>query len=124
MQAVIDMQRTDRAAGAGTGVQQHAGIEAAAEADAQFSCAQSAPPLLNGAADIDRAHAPIVAAARAAGQRHLPRALRCRFIPQQDLMAGRWLEHVQRLLAQPAPPERMPTNGADVAAEQILELGT
>ena len=56
--------------------------------------------------------------------REMPRALRCRFIPQQDLMAGRWSEHVQRLLAQPAPPERMPTNGADVAAEQILELGT
>ena len=55
--------------------------------------------------------------------REMPRVLRCRFIPQQELMAGRWSDHVERLLAQPTARERMPTNGADVAAEEILELG-
>ncbi len=35
----------------------------------------------------------------------MPRVLRCRFIPQDDLMAGRWRTHVDALLAQPPPPD-------------------
>jgi UDP:flavonoid glycosyltransferase YjiC (YdhE family) len=50
----------------------------------------------------------------------MPRVLRCRFIPQDDLRAGRWREHVDALLAQPDPPERARVDGADVAAELIL----
>jgi len=36
----------------------------------------------------------------------MPRVLRCRFIPQNDLRAGRWRTHIEALLAQDAPPER------------------
>jgi L-arabinokinase len=52
----------------------------------------------------------------------MPRVLRCRFIPQEDLLAGRWSDAIDALLGQPPPPERLDTNGADVAAEQILGI--
>jgi L-arabinokinase len=52
----------------------------------------------------------------------MPRILRCRFIPQDDLMAGRWRSHVDRLLAQPPPPEQPRIDGAHVAAAEILNL--
>ncbi len=51
----------------------------------------------------------------------MPRVLRCRFIPQEDLRGGRWRASVDALLTQPGPPERMDTNGAAVAARVILE---
>ncbi len=54
--------------------------------------------------------------------RHLPRVVRSRFISQQDLYAGSWRAHLDAVLAQPAPPERPATDGADVAADTILEL--
>jgi UDP-N-acetylglucosamine:LPS N-acetylglucosamine transferase len=47
--------------------------------------------------------------------------LRNRFISQEDLRAGRWEPSVRALLAQPAPPERMRTDGAQVVATAILE---
>ncbi len=50
----------------------------------------------------------------------MPRVLRCRFIPQDDLRAGRWRAHVDALLAQAPPPERARIDGADVAADAIL----
>ncbi len=50
----------------------------------------------------------------------LPQVLRSRFISQEDLYAGSWRAHLDALLAQPPPPERPATNGADVAAEAIL----
>jgi len=50
----------------------------------------------------------------------MPRVLRCRFMPQDDLRAGRWRAHIDALLAQTAPPERAAINGADVAAEIVL----
>jgi len=50
----------------------------------------------------------------------MPRYLRCRFIPQEDFRLGRWRTHIDALLAQPEPPERLDTNGADVAAQSIL----
>jgi UDP:flavonoid glycosyltransferase YjiC (YdhE family) len=52
----------------------------------------------------------------------MPRALRCRSIPQEDLLAGRWTDAVEALLAQPPPPERWATNGAALVAEEILGL--
>ena len=50
----------------------------------------------------------------------MPRVLRCRFMPQEDLRAGRWRQHIDALLAQTAPPERAQINGAQVAAELVL----
>lgn len=52
----------------------------------------------------------------------IPRVLRCRYIPQEDLLAGRWRQAIEALLAQRAPPSRLATNGADVAAEEILAI--
>jgi UDP:flavonoid glycosyltransferase YjiC (YdhE family) len=50
----------------------------------------------------------------------MPSVLRCRFIPQDDLLAGRWAAHVDALLGQPPPRERPRVDGAAVAAEEIL----
>ncbi len=52
----------------------------------------------------------------------MPRLLRCRFMPQDDLRAGRWRAHIDALLAQPDPPERAAIDGAAVAADLILQL--
>jgi hypothetical protein len=52
----------------------------------------------------------------------MPRMLRCRYISQEDLFAGRWTDAIAALLAQPAPLERPPINGADVAAAELLAL--
>ena len=50
----------------------------------------------------------------------MPRVLRCRFLPQEDLRAGRWRPHIDALLAQSAPPERARIDGAQVAAALLL----
>jgi hypothetical protein len=50
----------------------------------------------------------------------MPRILRCRYISQEDLLAGRWADAVDALAAQPPPPERPRTDGAEVAAARIL----
>ena len=52
----------------------------------------------------------------------MPRFLRCAYIDHDDLFAGRWQEHLDKLLAQPAPRERPATNGADVAADLLLRM--
>jgi L-arabinokinase len=52
----------------------------------------------------------------------MPRVLRCRFIPQEDLLAGRWRPHIDALLGQPPPPEHPRIDGAIVAAKAILDL--
>jgi UDP:flavonoid glycosyltransferase YjiC (YdhE family) len=52
----------------------------------------------------------------------MPAVLRCRYIPQEDLLAGRWADHVEALLQQPPPPERPRVDGSEVAAEEILNL--
>jgi L-arabinokinase len=49
------------------------------------------------------------------------RYLRHAFISNEDLYAGRWTEPLARILAAPAPAERPTTNGADVAADTILD---
>lgn len=54
----------------------------------------------------------------------MPRMLRCRYLSQEDLFAGRWAEAVDALVAQPAPPERPPIDGAVVAARAILKVAS
>ena len=52
----------------------------------------------------------------------MPDVLRCRYISPEDLLAGRWADHIEALIAQPAPPEHPRIDGADVAAEAIVNL--
>lgn len=52
----------------------------------------------------------------------MPRVLRCEFISQRDLFGGRWRAALESVLAQPAPPERWPPEGARVAAETIQRV--
>lgn len=52
----------------------------------------------------------------------MPRVLRCRYLPQEDLRAGRWADAVTAVLGQPPPPVTLDTNGAEVVADQILEI--
>jgi UDP:flavonoid glycosyltransferase YjiC (YdhE family) len=52
----------------------------------------------------------------------MPRFLRCAFIGHDDLFSGQWGPHLDALLAQPAPPEAPPTDGADVAADLLLDM--
>lgn len=49
----------------------------------------------------------------------LRRFVRSRFIDQDQLFAGLWRESLETLRAQPAAPERLATNGADVVAGLI-----
>jgi L-arabinokinase len=49
----------------------------------------------------------------------MPRVVRCRFISQTDMLAGRWAEAISSLLAQPDPPQRARVDGARVAAAII-----
>jgi L-arabinokinase len=51
----------------------------------------------------------------------MPRAMRCAYIPQDDLLSGYWQPQVARLLKQPRP-EAPAVNGAEVAAGWIDEL--
>lgn len=52
----------------------------------------------------------------------MPRYLRTAFIDHEDLFAGRWTGHLDALLAQPAPPERSATNGAEIVAARLLNF--
>jgi L-arabinokinase len=52
----------------------------------------------------------------------MPRVLRCRYIPQEDLLTGVWDDAVDALLGQPPPPERLLANGAEVAADAIIAM--
>jgi hypothetical protein len=49
----------------------------------------------------------------------MPKYLRCGFIDHADLFAGRWRAALDRVMASPPPPDRPPTNGAEVIAEMI-----
>ena len=51
----------------------------------------------------------------------MPRFLRCEYLPQDVMLAGRWHAALTRLMQQPAPPERPRTDGAHVVAEMICE---
>jgi hypothetical protein len=52
----------------------------------------------------------------------MPRVLRCRAIPEDDLRAGRWEDAIAAFLAQAPPPERLALDGADAAAAVIDSL--
>ena len=53
----------------------------------------------------------------------MPKYLRTAFISQEDLFAGKWESHLDKLRAQPKPKnyKKPETNGADVAAEILLK---
>jgi hypothetical protein len=52
----------------------------------------------------------------------MPRILRCRYLSQEDLLAGRWADAIEALVAQPAAPATAAVNGAAVAAERIVRM--
>jgi L-arabinokinase len=52
----------------------------------------------------------------------MPRFLRCAYIGHGDLFAGRWQPHLDRLLDQPRPATRPPTDGAEIAARIMLAV--
>ena len=52
----------------------------------------------------------------------MPRVLRCRYVPREDLLTGPWDDAVDALLRQPPPPERLLANGAEVAADAIIAM--
>jgi L-arabinokinase len=52
--------------------------------------------------------------------REMPQVLKCRYISPEDLKAGRWSDAIAALLLQPDPPTHMATNGAEVAAQEII----
>lgn len=54
--------------------------------------------------------------------REMPHVLRCRFLEQEALLAGHWLEALDALIDSPPPARRPETNGAEVAANKILRL--
>lgn len=49
----------------------------------------------------------------------MPRLLRCAFIEQTDLLAGRWRDGLLRAINAPAPAATPPTDGAEVIAGMI-----
>jgi hypothetical protein len=51
----------------------------------------------------------------------MPKYLRNAFISHDDLFAGKWETHLDKLLAQPKLKKKPETNGADVAAEMLLK---
>ena len=53
--------------------------------------------------------------------REMPKYLRAQFITQQDLLSGNWKPSLESVVSLPAPPEKPATNGADVAAAEILK---
>ena len=50
----------------------------------------------------------------------MPGVLRCRYLSQEDLLAGRWADGIDALLAQPEPPARARVDGAEIAAGEII----
>lgn len=52
----------------------------------------------------------------------MPRFLRTAYIDPDDLFGGRWHPHLDALLAQPPPPDTPATDGAERAADLLLEL--
>ena len=52
--------------------------------------------------------------------RDMPRFVRCAYLPQAELLRGRWQDALNRLLVAPPAPEHPPIDGAAVAADWIL----
>ena len=53
--------------------------------------------------------------------REMPRYLRCGFISNDDLYAGRWEPALDAVLAQATPPERPRVDGAEVVARMVAD---
>ena len=53
--------------------------------------------------------------------RELPQYARSAFIDNNDLFAGKWEPHLDKLLAQPKPKKKADTSGAEVAADILLK---
>jgi hypothetical protein len=51
--------------------------------------------------------------------REMPRYLRCAYISNDDLLAGRWGEAIEAAVNAPAPPEQPRTDGAEVVADMM-----
>jgi hypothetical protein len=52
--------------------------------------------------------------------REMPRYVRCEFLSQEDLLAGRWARAIDRALSMPAPPPPR-TDGAEIVSRLILD---
>ncbi len=52
----------------------------------------------------------------------MPRWLRTQFISNEDLLAGRWQDALDRLLAAPPPPEKIATDGAERAVDWLANF--
>jgi len=52
----------------------------------------------------------------------MPKYLRCAFLSQADLFAGRWRDALNDVVAQPAPPRTLAPTGADEIAAKIAAL--
>jgi UDP:flavonoid glycosyltransferase YjiC (YdhE family) len=52
----------------------------------------------------------------------MPRYLRAQFIERDDLLSGNWGPSLEKLLSQPAPPEKPALNGAEVVVDEILNF--
>jgi L-arabinokinase len=52
----------------------------------------------------------------------LPRVLRSRYLAQDELLAGNWAAAIQAVLEQPEPAEQPRIDGAEIAAQAILEV--
>jgi L-arabinokinase len=51
----------------------------------------------------------------------MPKYQRAAFIGHEDLIAGKWETHLDKLLHQPKPKKKPETNGADVCADILLK---
>jgi len=57
--------------------------------------------------------------------REMPRYLRCAFIGQEDLLAGRWRDALRHVMSVPSAPERARIDGATTVVRLIeAEIGT
>jgi UDP-N-acetylglucosamine:LPS N-acetylglucosamine transferase len=54
--------------------------------------------------------------------KEMPALLRCLFIEQRELFAGRWKEALTALMQQPPAARHAATDGADYAARVILDV--
>jgi L-arabinokinase len=53
--------------------------------------------------------------------KEMPQYVRSAFIEQNDLFAGKWEPHLDKLIAQPKPKKKADTSGAEEAAETLLK---
>jgi hypothetical protein len=54
--------------------------------------------------------------------REMPKYLRCAHLDNESLLSGRWRNALDAALAAAPPPERPPTNGADLVTDRMAAL--